>query len=348
LLAVALAGAASAPMPSWLEAAQVLHRLAAGGPAAMRPAAVAYTVAGRAHRGDLYQTGGRGGAGLVIVPGAAELGKDDPRLVSFAATLADAGFTVLVPDIPSQKALQVGPENADDIADAVDWLAESRHRVGVAAVSYAVGPAALAALRPGSKIAFIVGVGGYYDLTAVITFFTTGWYFEDGAWQKRVPNAYGKWVFVRSNAARLWDSGDRTLLDLMAARKMADRRAPIDDLAKRLTPTGRSIYDLLANDDPQRVPALIDALPPFIRDDIHGLDLKGRDLGRLKAHLLLIHGRTDAIIPSGESRKLAAAAPSARLFIVDDLAHADWHPQHLSGMVTLVEAMRALLAERAE
>ena len=324
----------------------VLSRLVGGGAPVAERGAARYTVAGRSHQGDLYAAAGGPGAGLVVVPGAAELGKDDPRLVKFAAALAASGFTVLVPDIARQKALRVGPENVEDIADAIDWLAGSENRVGVAAVSYAVGPAVLAALREGPKLAYLVGIGGYYDLTAVIGFFTTGWYFDDGRWQQRLPNAYGKWVFVRSNAARLWDSGDRTLLDLMAARRMADAQAPIDDLAPHLTPTGRSVYALLANTDRERVPALIEALPPVIRDDIRGLDLSGRDLSGLSAHLLLIHGRDDAIVPAGESRKLAAAVPAARLFIVDDLAHADWGPRNLAGLFQLLRALRALLGER--
>jgi hypothetical protein len=343
LAALGLAGWLGWP---WAEAAWVLFHLVGGAEVPASVQGVRYSVAGREHSADLYAASGASATGLVVVPGAAELGKDDPRLKRLAAALARAGFTVLVPEIPSQRALQVGPENIDDVADAVDWLAARQRSVGAAAISYAVGPAVLAGLREGDKLHFIVGVGGYYDLTAVIAFFTTGWYDEDGHWQKRVPNAYGKWVFVRSNAARLQDSGDRTLLEVMAARRMADRQAALDDLAGRLTSTGRSIYDLLANSDPARVPALIAGLPAFLADDIRALDLKGRDLSGLKAHLLLIHGRDDAIIPSGESRKLAAAAPSARLFIVDDLAHADWNPRRLAGLVTLLQAMRALLAER--
>jgi pimeloyl-ACP methyl ester carboxylesterase len=330
----------------WVEAGRVLYDLVGRAELVASVQTVLYTVGDRHHSGDLYAPYHPSGVGLVIVPGAAELGKDDPRLRRFAAVLAHAGFTVLVPEIPTQMAMHVGPENIDDVADAADWLAARQKRVGAAAISYGVGPAILAALREGDKLHFLVGVGGYDDLTAVIGFFTTGWYFEDGHWEKRMPNAYGKWVFVKSNAARLTDSGDRTLLDLMAERRMADPQAPLDGLARRLTSTGRSIYDLLANGDPVRVPALIDNLPPSIRDDILALDLRGRDLSGLKAHLLLIHGQGDAIIPAGESRKLAAAVPSARLFLVDDLAHADWTPGKIGGMFTLLRATRALLAER--
>jgi pimeloyl-ACP methyl ester carboxylesterase len=330
----------------WFEAVRLVVMLAGTGPLDIARLPIVYETDGRRHSGDRYPAQGPQGSGLVLVPGAAAQGKDDPRLIRVAALLARAGFTVLVPDIASQKALRVGPENIDDVADAVLALAKSQRRVGVAAISYAVGPAVLAARRLDGKLAFLVGVGGYYDLSAVIGFFTTGWYFEDGRWQERTPNAYGKWVFVESNAARLWDSGDRALLGLMAARRRADPTASLDDLAPRLTSSGRAIYDLLANGDPARVPDLISRLPAMIGDDIRALDLKTKDLSGLTAHLLLIHGRGDAIIPAGESRKLAAAVPMADLFLVDDLAHADWTARSVAGVVSMVRAVRALLDER--
>jgi pimeloyl-ACP methyl ester carboxylesterase len=80
---------------------------------------------------------------------------------------------------------------------------------------------------------------------------------------------------------------------------------------------------LLDNADPDRVPALIDALPAPIRADLEGLDLARRDLSQLSFELILVHGRDDPIIPATESRALAAAVPEgkAALFIVDRLGH---------------------------
>ena len=81
------------------------------------------------------------------------------------------------------------------------------------AISYAAGPAILAALRPDTapQVRFLVAIGGYYDTEAVVTFFTTGYYRSgpDQPWQQGEPNAYGKWVFVAANAERLDDPGDR-------------------------------------------------------------------------------------------------------------------------------------------
>ncbi|MFQ5958932.1 MAG: RNA methyltransferase, partial [Alphaproteobacteria bacterium] len=242
IVALAAMAAAACSPPRALEAMRVLADLDAGpGPSSLKQAtptprrvAVAYRVAGRAHLGDLYRSGDETLAALVLVPGAAEAGKDDARLVAFATTLARARFAVLVPDIASLRALHVRAADARDIADAVAHLsslgdAAPDGRVGVVAISYAVGPAVIAALEADirDKLRFVVGIGGYYDIEAVVTFFTTGSYRErPGApWRYRAPNAYGKWVFVAGNAERVRDPRDRTTLQAMARRKLNDLEA---------------------------------------------------------------------------------------------------------------------------
>jgi pimeloyl-ACP methyl ester carboxylesterase len=210
----------------------------------------------------------------------------------------------------------------------------------------------LAALDPAvrDRVRFVVAIGGYYDIEAVLTFFTTGSYRDrpDGPWRYRTPNAYGKWVFVHSNADRLRDPMDRAALDELARRKLDDLGADIGDLVARLGPEGRSVYALLVNDDPDRVPALLAALPAAIRTELEALDLKGRDLSPLRGRLILIHGRDDAIIPHSESVALAAAAPEGRaeLYLVDQLAHVDLGPAGLCDAVTLWRAVYQLLELR--
>lgn len=292
---------------------------------------------------DLYLPAGADGrtsrsadAALLLVPGLAPAGKDDARLVALARALARARIAVLVPDIASLRALRAGPENVDDIAAGLrflagpgraDWGGAPDRPVGVAAVSYAVGPAVLATLEPGlaGEVDFLVAVGGYHDLTATVTFFTTGWHRDaSGAWRHRAPNAYGKWAFVQANAARLSDPGDRSSLSAMARRRLQDLSAPIEDLAAGLGPEGRSVHALVTNADPERVAALIAALPEPIRADMAALDLAGQDLSGAPPDALLIHGRDDTIIPASESVALAAALPGApELVLLDDLAHAD-------------------------
>ncbi|WP_119459929.1 alpha/beta hydrolase [Rhodospirillaceae bacterium SYSU D60014] len=348
------------------EAGRVLADMAAGdAPSALKEATPApqrrglsYEVDGRRYRADLHlPADAPPAATLLLVPGLAPAGKDDPRLVAFATTLARARFAVLVPDLASLRALRVSAANRREIADAIAFLQNSQagiapEPIGVAAISYAVGPALLATLdtAPGEPVDFFVGIGGYYHIEAAITFFTTGYYRESpgGPWRYRRPNAYGKWVFVGSNAARLDSPRDRRLLTAMARRRQADLDSDIADLAARLGPEGRAVYRLITNRDPDRVPALIAALPAGLRADLEALDLSGRALSDGPRRLILLHGRDDRIIPASESAALADAFPQdrAELYLVDNLAHAELGPGDWLDGVTLLRAVYALLELR--
>lgn len=354
-----LTGCASLPDD---EAAWVLADLAAEiGPSRLKartppPArqSVSYARQGRGYQGDLYLPGEPPLAGILLVPGVAARGKDDPRLVAFARTLARIRFVVLVPDLPNLRALRVRLEDAQGVVDAFSYLMSrselpAQGRIGIGAFSYAVGPAVLAALDPAirERVDFVLGVGGYYDLRQVVTFFTTGYSQQDGRWRHLEPNRYGQWVFVLSNTERLSDPGDRSAFRAMAERRLDDPRAPIDDLSRRLTPEGQALLALLVNRNPLRTPALIDRLPAAIRADIEALSPANKDLSRLGATLILLHGTDDAIIPYSESAALAAAVPAdqAELFLIDGLAHVNVRPFGLDRRM-LWRAIRALLAQR--
>ena len=358
---VAFAPGACSPSRA-IEAAQVLADVAAGEMPSrlkrIRPeptrTPVIYQVAGRRHAGDIYEPGDGAEAALVLVPGVARAGKDDPRLVAFAKTLARARFAVLVPDIANLRALKVSPADAGNIADAVQYFARrgggKDPSVGLVAISYAVGPALLAALDEdtGRRVRFVLAIGGYYDIEALVTFFTTGYFRErpDGPWRHLAPNAYGKWIFVRNNVHRLSARADRAALAAMAKRKLENVNADIADLVAKLGREGRAVHALLVNADPQRAPALIAALPGAVRADMAALDLKQQDFSKLAARLILVHGRDDAIIPYSESEALAAVAPRADLYVVDSLAHVDLGLGGLVDTIVLWRAVYRLLAER--
>lgn len=346
------------------EAIDVLEDIAAGpGPSHFKESTfeplrrpVAYEVATRRHCGDLYEPAQPADAALVLVPGLTPQGKDDPRLVAFARSLARARFRVLVPDIPSLRDQKVRPADIRDIADAVVYLGppfdtQPSPTLGMVAFSYAVAPAILATLEDDARdrVAFIVAVGGYYDIEAAITFFTTGNFRDPGTgeWRYRAPNEYGKWVFARSNTDRLALPSDRDLVGRIAERKMADPKAEVGDLVASLGSEGRAVYALLVNREPAAVPGLIAALPPAIRADMAALDVKGHDLSKLPPRLILVHGRDDAIIPASESERLAlAAGDRAALYLVDSLTHVDLGVFGLSDFLALLGAAYRLLAER--
>jgi hypothetical protein len=310
----------------------------------------------REYLADLYQPGEKALAGVLLMPGASEEGKDDPRLVAFATTLARARFNVLVPDLASLRSLQVNPGNIREVADTFCWLASRPELVpggrgGVIAISYAVGPVILAAMEPDlrRRVRFIMAVGGYYDLPDVLTYTTTGWFRAGGRERYREPNAYGKWIFVLSNADRLPDPADRDILKAMARRMMQDPPAGVKDLEAQLSPAGRSVYAFVVNSDPALAPGLAARLPEAIEADIGTLNLSDKNLHRLKARLILVHGYDDDIIPYSQSIALAGAVSpgQARLFLVHGLAHVDLKPG-LPDRWRLWRAIDALLAQREE
>lgn len=376
LLIVALAMpllAACAPQRHH-EALLVLADAAAGeGPSRLkettpspRRQAIAFDLEGRVHSGDLYlPADAEPAAGIVLVPGVVPEGKDEPRLVAFATTLARARFAVLVPDLPGYRQLRIHPSDACIVADAFAYLAGRAElapagRAGLAAFSYGVGPALLAALEEDlrERVRFVVGVGGYHDLTDAARYLTTGYFRAEERWQYLAPEDYGKLVLM-STARSYVEAGDARVFDCMIERRLKDRAADLSDLAERLGPSGRAVYALAVNADRERFAALYAALPPAMRADMAALSLHDKDLTRLRARLILMHGRGDNLIPWPESAALAAAVPpsQARLYLLHSvLGHVDLRLSHvlswrfltreLPDIFRMWRAVDALVAER--
>jgi pimeloyl-ACP methyl ester carboxylesterase len=340
-----------------VESARILQDIEAGDATGLPPVrrrAVSYEPRGEKRTGDLYRERDPL-AGLVLAPGAALLGKDDPRLVSFAQALARARFEVLVPDLPGLQGLQVGAGDADIIPDALSVLAQHRAAqgnatVGMISICYSTGPAMIALLdrRVRGSAQFMLAIGGYCDIASVIRFMTTGNYANprDNAARYRLPDEYAKWIFALSSTSALESDRDRELLESMAQRRLGDRTADLSDLAAGLGDEGRRVYALLENRDPERVAELIGALPGNIREEIAGLDLSRRDFSQLDMRFTLIHGTDDDIIPETESVALAATLPDADVFILNSIQHVDPGPAGLGDKLKLMAAVHGLLRQR--
>ncbi len=314
---------------------------------------VTLDVGGRPLPADLYLPADPTGAGMVLLPGLTPAGKDDARLVDFAMVMARARFTVLVPDLSGRRDYRAGTADLPEIAAAVaDLSARLEGRpVAVTGISYAAGPALLAALEPPARdrIGLVMALGGYHDMTHMVTWVTTarrrG---PDGGWIAGAPPDLAVWFFVRGNLHLLNDPGDRRLLADMAERRGRDAAAPVDDLTARLGPEGRSVLTLLENRDPDAVPELMSYLPERLRRELAAMDLSARDLRTLDARLLLVHGKDDPIIPWTESANLAAAADPQRtdLFLIERLGHTELAWPDAGDAVTLWRAVWTLLSER--
>lgn len=348
LVALAAAGAAwfagSGGAGRALLALRILDELRAPGPGSWlqraTPAPLAGPIAleheGRGMAADLYRPPQGGGAvPLILVPGLVEAGKDDPRIAPFATLLARAGFTVVVPDLPSFRLLRVHPDNERELAFALDAvLARAdlapRGRAGLFGVSYAGGIAVLVALDPAraGRVAWVATVGAYADLDTALRFLATGRTFERGRMRQVKPDPYGRMVLVRTCAEFLADPRDRATLDAMVARRVRDPAAPLRDLADALGPDARRIHDLFETATPDEVPAMIEALPAGLRERIAALSPARRDFAPLRARLYLAHDRNDGTFPATESAALAARARPrpVRMVVLETVRHVDPQP----------------------
>jgi pimeloyl-ACP methyl ester carboxylesterase len=308
----------------------------------------------REYEGDLYVLREPAKAGIIMVPGIAPEGREDPRLVAFAGTFARANFEVLVPEVEGIRMARVSADHARVFADAVLFMAERNpdRPLGMAGLSFALGPSVLALFEPGVEehTDFILAIGGYYDLEEAITYFTTG-YYRAGAgepWQHRVLNGWGKWAFVYTNADRLEDPQDEDRLRRMAEIKIRDPAADVSDLAEELGAEGRSVYALMTNEDPERVPELVEALPTEVLEEIRALDLSRWPIETLDVEFILIHGRDDPVIPFTQSVALAETMgpERARLYLIDDLNHVDPETPGLRDGIRMIQAVYRVLAIR--
>ncbi len=334
------------------EAGRLLTDIEAGpGPSALKaetPPPVLHTAHVPGTEADLWVPGQAPLARLVLLPGLSEDGRRDPRLVPLAQSLARARFLVLVPDLPAARRLRADASDAAIVAAAIDALPEGPGPAGLAAISYAAGPALLAAARPevGARLSFVATLGAYQDTEAVITWLATNAYRLPGeAWRQGSASPAALWGFLLAVAATLPDGGDRALLAAIARDRLTGRDRP--SLAARLSPPGRAVLTLAETRDPDMIQSRINALPNDMQATLETLTLTPARLAGFRPCAILVHGEADPVIPWSESARLAALlGERAVLHVVPGLDHIDPRGLDLRGRLALLEAGRDLLAAR--
>ena len=232
-------------------------------------------------------TGGR----LVLLHGWTLRGKDDPRLVAFAQSLAVAGIACVVPHLPGLADLALQPADVEGLGQ---FLKEEGAEAGVVGFSLGGSYALLAARAAAPR--FVTAISGYGDLP--------GLYAHWAAWGKTPPtetSARESWLYMKLVLAfRLrrglrWSEAEQRELEkhLRAFCEGGDRGGAWAFYERALAP-----HDLEALDGRAQDPSVLRELslvehPPT-----------------LTCPVVILHDKHDAAVPASQA-DLAAQAVRA-------------------------------------
>jgi len=182
---------------------------------------------------------------IMIVPGAAPRGNDEPILRSFGLSLARAGYLVMLPEFPFLKEGRFDSTSARQIDAAfahVRSLPDTRERsVSAFGVSVGAGLMLVAAAREPAlrEATFLAVLGGYYDIDTYLASLASR--------SQRSASGTTPWEPSQEVQERL----PRAALDVVPASardavRMAITPAPYETALARirsLPPEARSAYD---------------------------------------------------------------------------------------------------------
>ena len=258
--------------------------------------------------------------GIVVVHGMHELGINEPRLVSFARSLAASGFYVMTPLVPGIADYRVEAQSADVIGSAARDFAQQLQvpKVGVFAISFSGGLALLAASdsQYAPAIAWVASIGGYYDLAHVVRFFATGDAVRpDGGTEHLAPHEYGALIVIYDEPQDFFSAHDAPLAHDALKLLLYGHGKASEQLTAKMTPAGRRIMqDIYQKHRESLAPAILAEINK--RSEALAAASPAGHLRFIQAPVLLLHGSDDSIIPSTEMLWLQRDLPS------DDLVSA--------------------------
>ena len=255
-----------------------------------------------------FREGAKPGPGIVVAHGVHYQGIDEGRLVPFARALADAGNTVLTPELAEVADYRITESGVNVIRDAVQYLAARRdhvsgERVGLLGFSFAGGLSLVAAQdhATAQHLSFVTSVGGHHDLGRVMRFLVHNEIETPHGVVRQQAHEYGLVVLLYGNLERFIPEPD--LPAMRAAFKAwlhEDRKTAREAAEDRVSPEADFIWELLETGQLQMLAPDLDQLLASQHADLASLSSAGH-LQNIRVPVYLLHGSHDSVIPPSET-----------------------------------------------
>jgi dienelactone hydrolase len=244
-------------------------------------------------------------SGLILAHGAVKDGKGDRALRFAGQSLARSGYMALVPQLYNLRNFRLHQDDIDALVASFQYLARqefSNGKVGMLGVCLSAPLALLAATEPSinQDVAVISSWGGFYNINDWLQAVISERYIDEGTaklWRPRtaLTEETPKWLIEL-----LPDPSDRVCIEEML------RGNSTDSVKSNLSPSGRAMYELLTNRDPERVGDLWARLDPEVQQTLNNLSPHLK-IAQLQTKIAIIHTFADDVIPWVESCKFADA-----------------------------------------
>jgi hypothetical protein len=270
---------------------------------------ITYAVSDRIAQADVYRIPDDAPrAAVVLFLGVNPAGRDDDRIVNLGNALAQAGFVVLVPWSESMASKRVDPADIDLLVGAFEYL-KSRDYVDAERIGgggFCVGSSMLliAATDPRVRddVAFVNFFSGYFDARDFLRQFSAQQSYYAGRREPWESDSLTGEVFTRLIIGALPNEQDRATL----TTHLIDGQPRDDEALARLTSEAGAAYRLLSGATLNESDALIDQLPSDVLATMDALSPINY-IDDVRARLLIMHDREDALAPVEESRRLRDA-----------------------------------------
>jgi dienelactone hydrolase len=260
---------------------------------------------------DIYQPAGAGRhPAMVLFLGVNPLPRDHEQVTTLADGIARAGIATVVAESDALRGGEIRPEEVDNLVALFEYL--ERHpaidprRIGFSGFCVGAVLELLAASDPriADRVAYVNAFSVYADPVEVLRAVLTNSMPVPQGRAPWTPSDLTRQVFLKEAIASLPAQRDRALL----TRELVEGTTLTTQEIESLSGVAAQLRNLLATRDPERVDALLAALPDEVVASLRRLS-PAAVVPRLRATTFLMHDEADTYLPVSGARQLATLLP---------------------------------------